>query len=81
MKKAVLKNFAIFSGKLQPCNFIKNTLQQRCFLLNIVKFLRTPVSKNICSVGSCFCIDSFIKVNRSVYIAKSKQRYHAPNHP
>ena len=31
MKKAVLKNFAIFTGKLQACNFIKNTLQQRCF--------------------------------------------------
>ena len=26
MKKAVLKNFAIFTGKLQACNFIKNTL-------------------------------------------------------
>ena len=25
MKKAVLKNFAIFVGKLQSCNFIKKT--------------------------------------------------------
>ena len=26
MKKAVLKNFIIFTGKLQACNFIKNRL-------------------------------------------------------
>ena len=31
------------------------------FFLNIAKFLRTSISKNICSVSSCFCIDSFIK--------------------
>ena len=47
MKKAVLKNFAIFTGKLQVCNFIKNTPQNRNFPLNIAKFLRTPISKNI----------------------------------
>ena len=29
MKKAVLKNFAIFTGKLQACNFIKKRLQHR----------------------------------------------------
>ena len=27
MEKAVLKNFAIFTGKLQACNFIKNRIQ------------------------------------------------------
>ena len=48
MKKAVLKNFAILTGMLQACNFIKNGLQRRCFPLNIAKFLRTPISKNIC---------------------------------
>ena len=41
MKNAVLKIFAIFTGKLQSCNFIKNPLQYRCFPLNIAKFLRT----------------------------------------
>ena len=41
MKKAVLKNFAMFTGKLQACNFIKNRLQHECFPLNIAKFLRT----------------------------------------
>ena len=51
MKKAVLKIhnicFAIFTGKLQACNFIKNRPQRRHFPLNIVKILRTPISKNI----------------------------------
>ena len=28
MKKAVLKNFAIFTGKLEACSFIKNTPAQ-----------------------------------------------------
>ena len=48
MKNVDLKNFAKFTGILQACNFIKNRLQHRCFPLNIAKFLRTPVSKNIC---------------------------------
>ena len=57
-KKAALKNFAVFKRKttvlkslfhkvsaLQPCNFIKNRLQHRCFL--VAKFLRTSTLKNI----------------------------------
>lgn len=35
-KKAALKNFAVFTEKC------------RCFPVNIAKFLRTPVLKNIC---------------------------------
>ena len=59
IKKTVLSNFAIFTEKymctffnknadLQACNLIKNRLQHRCFLMSIVKFSRTPISKNIC---------------------------------
>ena len=59
LKKGVLKNFAIYRKTtvlsifdkipgLQACDFIKNRLQFRCFVVNIVKFLRTPVLKNIC---------------------------------
>ena len=47
-KKAVLKNFAIFTAKLQACNFTKNRIQHRCFPLNIAKFFTTPISKKIC---------------------------------
>ena len=31
---------------LQTCNFMKKRLEQRCFSLNIVKFLRKPTLKN-----------------------------------
>ena len=34
MKKAVLKNFAIFTGKFQACNLIKKRLQHRSLLGN-----------------------------------------------
>ena len=33
---------------LKACNFVNNKLQHRCFLVNIAKFLRTPILKNIC---------------------------------
>ena len=67
LKKAVLKNFAIFTGKkpvleleslfnkvagLQACNFIKKRLEHRCFPVNFAKFLRTLILKRIC--GVCF---------------------------
>ena len=38
MKKAVLKNVAVFKGTLQAINFIKKRLQDRDFPLNIAKF-------------------------------------------
>ena len=41
------KPFLINAG-LQSWNFIKKRLQHRCFSVNIGKFLRTPVLKNIC---------------------------------
>ena len=47
MKNVVLKDFAIFTGKLQICNFIKKRLQRSCFPLNIAKFLRATILKNI----------------------------------
>ena len=55
-KIAVLKNFATFTGKhLQACNFIKKRLQHRCFPVNIAKFLRRPILKNIYNNG-CSCL-------------------------
>ena len=49
-KKAVLKYFAIFTGKhlCWSLKFIKMRLQHRCFPVNIAKFLRAPILKNIC---------------------------------
>ena len=60
-KKAVLKNFAIFTGKhpcwnlffnknagFLACSFIKKRLEHRWFFSNTEKFLKTPILKNIC---------------------------------
>ena len=55
-KKVVVKNFAIFTGKhlrwshflIKRLHFIKKRLQHRCFPVNIAKFSRTPILKNIC---------------------------------
>ena len=40
MKKAVLKNFVVFTGKFQACNFTEKRLQHRCFPLNIAKIFK-----------------------------------------
>ena len=61
MKKAVLKNFAtltenylcrsLFFNKveaLRPITLLKKRLHHRYFPVNITKFLRTPILKNIC---------------------------------
>ena len=60
IKNTAHKSFAIFIGKhmletlfnkatgLQACNFMKKRLEYRCFPVNIAKFLRAPILKNIC---------------------------------
>ena len=56
LKRAVLKNIAINTGKhlfvkvigLKACNVIKKRAPHGCFSVNIVKFVRTPTLKNIC---------------------------------
>ena len=55
IQKAFLENFAIFTG-IHLCRtviwthffFIKNRVQPGCFPVNIAKFLRTPILKDIC---------------------------------
>ena len=54
MKKAALKNFAIFTGKLPACNFIKKRLQHRCFPLDIAKFLETYFEEHLLTAASDF---------------------------
>ena len=61
MKKSILKNLAILTGKhvcwslfliksqtLRPATLLKKRLQDRCFPLNTAKVLRIPVLKKIC---------------------------------
>ena len=58
-KKGVLRNFTKFTGKhqcqglffnkvtgLRPATLLKKRLWHRCFLVNFVKFLRTPFLQN-----------------------------------
>ena len=60
-QKAVLKIFAIFTGKhrcwslffnklqtLSPVTLLKGDFQHRCFPVNIAKFCRTSIWKHIC---------------------------------
>ena len=50
LKKVALKNFTIFTGKhLRWGLFLVKLFQHRCcFPVNIAKFLRTLILKNIC---------------------------------
>ena len=75
IKKAILKHFVIFTRKQlcrrlffnkvaghQTCNFIKKRLQHRYFLVNIGKFKRRPILKNISKRLHCwkvFCENVF----------------------
>ena len=45
---------SLFNNVAGLGNFITKCLQRRCFLLNMAKFLKTPILKNIC----CFRIPS-----------------------
>ena len=91
-KKTVLKNFAIFTGKhrywslflinlhvLKIYKFIKKRLQHRCFPVNIVKFLRTPILKNIGerwlldldkanSISFRFCFEEALTTDHNLFL-------------
>ena len=47
-KIPVLKSLFNRVAGLEVCNFIKERLQPRRFLMEFAKFLRTPILKNIC---------------------------------
>ena len=67
IKKAILKHFVIFTGKHlcrgllfnkvashHACNFTKKRLQHRYYLVNIGKFTRRPILKNISEPLHCW---------------------------
>ena len=86
VKKAVLKNFAVFIGKylcLSPSlikSLIKSSglqeyqkgLRNRCFHVNIAKFLRTPTLKRICQ--QLLLIFSHRKSYVAVYVYQNSNR-------
>ena len=70
-KKAIFKNLAIFKGKhlccnkfagLQAGNFITKRPQHRRFPVNIAKFLKTSILKDICERLLLHFIDTKWKI-------------------
>lgn len=76
IKKATLKDFALFRGKdLQACNFNKQSLQHKCFSVKFTKFLRAPICSEC--LGNCFyamveCLTSRNSIKRFSNILKVK---------
>ena len=56
---------------LTACNFIKKRLQHRCFPVNVAKFLRTSILKNICERLLLKFISAMLKWNIKV-ISKNR---------
>ena len=51
--------------KLKETLFIKKRLQHKCFLVNIVNFLRSLILKT--SANDCFCISEIQTTNNVIY--------------
>ena len=51
-KRSVLESLFNKVTGLQTCNFIRKTLQHRCFPVNITKFLRAPILQNVWTAAS-----------------------------
>ena len=47
-KTPVLESLFNKGAGIQACNFIKKRLQQKCFPVNIAKFLKISILKNMC---------------------------------
>ena len=88
LKKGVLKYFAKFPRKtpvleslfnkiagLAACNFIKKTLQHRCFPVKLAKFLRTPFFYRTPQVATSVLYESMEKVVKKTVFFKNCQIY------
>ena len=62
-KTPVLESLFNNIAGLQACDFIKKILQHRCFPMKFVKFLRTPILKNICERTLSFVSPQNTKTN------------------
>ena len=66
---------------LRVCNFIQKKLRHRCFLVNIAKFLRTPILKNINELlferfPTCTSNINYIG-SETKFFSKQKQKNHS----
>ena len=55
MKKAVLKNFAILTGKLQACNFIKKRNFKNTYFEVLLLTAASDFLKQLQNSGEQFC--------------------------
>ena len=62
MKAPVLESLYNKVAGLMACNFIKKRLQQRCYSVNIEKFLRTSILKSICE-RLLLCMQILVRIN------------------
>ena len=59
---------SLFNKRLKACNFIKKMLQPKCFAVNIAKFVRTSILKNICErLLLCFNMEIYFLDGFSSY--------------
>ena len=88
LKKGVLKYFAKFPRKtpvleslfnkiagLEAYDFIKKTLQHRCFPVKLAKFLRTPFFYRTPQVATSVLYESMEKVVKKTVFFKNCQIY------
>ena len=79
LKKVFLKNFTKFSGRhlcwslffnkvsgMRSTTLLKERLQQRCFPVNFVKFLRTPFLQNTSRQLLLFVINLTVSYSKKV---------------
>ena len=57
---------------LQLFNFIKKRLQHRCFLVNIAKFLRTPIEEHLQTAASVLLIIKLVVSIGYIYLLYQK---------
>ena len=80
-KKAVLKNFAKFTGKhlcqrlffnkvagLMRATLLKNGLWHKCFPVNFAKFLRTPFLQSTSGGYFCLCFQKSLNCGTDIAI-------------
>ena len=65
-KPSILRSLFNKVADLQTWTFIKKRLQHRCFLVNIVKFLRTSIRST--SANDCFNISEIQTINYVIYV-------------
>ena len=69
-----------YMKNLQACNFIKKRLHHGCFPVNIVKFSKTPILRNICERLLVFLKVALLsKIDLKIYARKYHRNSYSNN--